>query len=107
MVKTHEINLNIELFNSFTNRNYIILDNSKLNIQKNDYILFRQTISAKGEEVWAVWPPLAYNLCPCDGISATVNLCLYSPPVLLDVKDIPLIMQSYAKNRRLLKVVKD
>lgn len=51
MVKTHEINLSIELFNSFANRNYIILDNSKLNIQKNDYILFRQTISAKGEEV--------------------------------------------------------
>lgn len=51
MVKTHEINLSIELFNSFTNRNYIILDNSVLNIQKNDYILFRQTISAKGEEV--------------------------------------------------------
>ena len=51
MVKTHEINLSIESFNSFANRNYIILDNSKLNIQKNDYILFRQTISAKGEEV--------------------------------------------------------
>lgn len=51
MVKTHEINLNIELFNSFANRNYIILDNSVLDIQKNDYILFRQTISAKGEEV--------------------------------------------------------
>ena len=51
MAKTHEINLSIELFNSFTNRNYIILDNSELNIQKNDYILFRQTISAKGEEV--------------------------------------------------------
>lgn len=51
MVKTHEINLNIDLFNSFTNRNYIILDNSVLDIQKNDYILFRQTISAKGEEV--------------------------------------------------------
>lgn len=51
MVKTHEINLSIELFNSFTNRNYIILDNSELNVQKNDYILFRQTISAKGEEV--------------------------------------------------------
>ena len=51
MVKTHEITLSIESFNSFTNRNYIILDNSKLNIQKNDYILFRQTISAKGEEV--------------------------------------------------------
>ena len=51
MVKTHEINLSIELFNSFANRNYIILDNSVLDIQKNDYILFRQTISAKGEEV--------------------------------------------------------
>lgn len=51
MVKTHEINLSIELFNSFTNRNYIILDNSVLDIKKNDYILFRQTISAKGEEV--------------------------------------------------------
>lgn len=51
MVKTHEINLSIELFNSFANRNYIILDNSELDIQKNDYILFRQTISAKGEEV--------------------------------------------------------
>lgn len=51
MVKTHEINLSIETFNSFANRNYIILDNSELNIQKNDYILFRQTISAKGEEV--------------------------------------------------------
>lgn len=51
MVKTHEINLNIELFNSFANRNYIILDNSALDIQKNDYILFRQTIYAKGEEV--------------------------------------------------------
>lgn len=51
MVKTHEINLSIELFNSFANKNYIILDNSILDIQKNDYILFRQTISAKGEEV--------------------------------------------------------
>ncbi len=51
MVKTHEINLSIELFNSFADRNYIILDNSELNIQKSDYILFRQTISAKGEEV--------------------------------------------------------
>lgn len=51
MVKTHDINLNIDLFNSFATRNYIILNNSELNIQKNDYILFRQTISAKGEEL--------------------------------------------------------
>lgn len=51
MVKTHEINLNLEQFNSFTNRNYIIIDNRELDVQKNDYILFRQTISAKGEEV--------------------------------------------------------
>ena len=40
MVKTHEINLSIELFNSFTNRNYIILDNSVLDIKKNDIISF-------------------------------------------------------------------
>ena len=48
MVKTHEINLSIELFNSFTNRNYIILDNSALNIQKSDYIFVQTDNFCKG-----------------------------------------------------------
>lgn len=49
MVKTHEINLSTEAFNSFLNRDFIILEDNDNDIQKSDYILFRQTVKA-GEE---------------------------------------------------------
>lgn len=40
MIKTHEIDLLTSEFNQFTNNNYIILQNT--NIELNDYILFKQ-----------------------------------------------------------------
>lgn len=46
MVKTHEINLNTTAFNKFTNSDYIILESS--NIEKNDYILFKQIETVDG-----------------------------------------------------------
>ena len=40
-VNTHEINLSVEKFNSFTSVNYIILQIGE--IEANDFVLFKQT----------------------------------------------------------------
>lgn len=47
MVKTHEIDLDVNKFTQFVNNNYIILNVSDISI--NDYILFRQV--AGGDKV--------------------------------------------------------
>lgn len=40
MVNAHEVNLDVEKFNSFAQRDYLILEAS--DIEVNDYILFKQ-----------------------------------------------------------------
>lgn len=49
MVKTHEIDLNTSAFNQLERDSYIILNTKDMQIEINDYILFKQTEESNGK----------------------------------------------------------